>query len=98
MHKQDRRAMTITGEDVTQPGHRAKPESPPTAHDATRGSLLGKTTRFAASGPAKMTSLVRPFELKFDLLFVPLSFVLYVELSTSGHVDPLSGHLDLESL
>jgi hypothetical protein len=48
--------------------------------------------------PAKIRLLVGPFKLEFDLLFVPLSFVLDVELGTSGHVDPFSGHLNLESL
>jgi hypothetical protein len=46
----------------------------------------------------KIRSLVGPFELKFDLLFFSLSFVLDVELGTSGHVNPFSGHLNLESL
>src|SRR5215216_6785424 len=43
-------------------------------------------------------SPVGPFKLEFDLLLVPLSFVLDVKLGTSGHVDPFSGHLYLESL
>src|SRR3712207_4407179 len=58
----------------------------------------GKGTRFAANEPAEARSLVGPSELEFDLLFVPLPFVLDVELGTSGHVDPFSGHLDLEPL
>src|SRR5215210_228208 len=45
-----------------------------------------------------MRSLVGPLELEFDLLLAPLPFVLDVELGTSGHVDPFSGHLDLEPL
>jgi hypothetical protein len=32
--------------------------------------------------------------LEFDLLIVPLPFVLDVELGASGHVDPVSGHLN----
>src|SRR5215207_616411 len=55
-------------------------------------------TNFAANGPARTRSLVGPFELEFDLLFVPLSFVLDVELGARRHVDPLSGHLNLEPL
>ena len=39
-----------------------------------------------------------PFKLEFDLLFASLPFVLDVELGTSGHVNPFSSHLDLESL
>src|SRR5829696_5705763 len=47
---------------------------------------------------SRRRSPIGPFKLEFDLFVVPLSFVLYVELGTSGHVDPFSGHLDLESL
>jgi hypothetical protein len=43
-----------------------------------------------ANEPAQVRSPVGPFELELDLLFVPLSFVLDVELGASGHVDPLS--------
>src|SRR5215203_6908460 len=69
----------------------------------TRGASVAhleseQKTRFAANESAKIRSLVGPFKLEFDLLFVPLSFVLDVELGASGHVDPFSGHLDLESL
>src|SRR5215217_2994935 len=55
-------------------------------------------TRFAANEPAKARSAPAPFELELDLLFVPFPFVLDVEFGASGHVDPLSGHLDLEPL
>src|SRR5215216_2521303 len=92
VQKQNRRAIRITGDGITQPGHGLRRESLPTAPDAA------SETRFAAVKPAKVKSLVGPFKLEFDLLFVAVSFVLNVELGTSGHVDPFSGHLYLESL
>src|SRR3712207_9274980 len=62
-----------------------------------RSTLFPYTTLFR-SWPARMRLLVRPFKLELQFLFVPLSFVLDVELCPGGHVDPLSGHLDLEPL
>src|SRR3712207_488039 len=62
-----------------------------------RSTLFPYTTLFR-SWPARMGLLVCPFKLELQFLFVPLSFVLDVELCPGGHVDPLSGHLDLEPL
>src|SRR5215207_7702415 len=41
---------------------------------------------------------VGPLELELDLFLVPLPLVLYVELRSGWHVDPLPGYLDLEPL
>src|SRR5918997_4636483 len=88
--------MRITIDGVAQPDHGAG--SLLTAPEATEGHHPERGMRFAANEPAKIRSPVNPFKLELDLLFVPLSFVLDVELGTSGHVDPFSGHLNLESL
>src|SRR5918999_331170 len=88
--------MRITIDGVAQPDHGAG--SLLTAPEATEGHHPERGMRFAANEPAKIRLLVRPFKLELDLLFVALSFVLDVELGTSGHVDPLSSNLNLEPL
>src|SRR5918997_183751 len=62
------------------------------------GGSPGTGGEVAANEPAERKLPVGPLELELELLFVPLSLVLDVELGASGHVDPLSRDLDLEPL
>src|SRR5215210_4653312 len=67
--------------------------SPPPAPGVHVASIIWEYSASSLGG-----SPVGPFKLEFDLLFVALSFVLDVELGAGGHVDSLSGHLNLEPL